>query len=718
MYSKLVFPLICLAFCNLTVAQEDFADVKVSTANIIVKVTDEAGVPVRDADAEVLKWTGKYESIGLSGKTNEDGLVKINAIPVETGYMYLRVSAKDFATSSQGLLAVAPGDTKQIPFKLSRFVTSWIEVRSPNGRPLAGAELSLLKFVDANGNQVYQTQATLDPAEPKRYVSDAAGRLELPHLPEGANFSVMIVHSEWQNFELEDRVATSGLISSVTMQPGVSISLALKTDAADAKALEGKLAAVKLLSQNYSSRHPTSTMHSFPIRDGKVEFTASSIEYSSLQVEVEGFCIEPKENYPWEAAADRAQDLNLSAVDSKRIRLIVKRKVRARGKVTNIDGSPRANNAVYGLVRLAGEPATRNELSDAEKLARRRNGWVFSGEAVTNDNGEYEIDLAPGNSRVFVREDGYFTVEGTQDFEFAADGSTVVPDIKLQQLLTLQGKLLDPQGGLVREGLVILSPYLCADPVGVSDGAFSLKLTNVRDKADGSGADTKVRLYAFDPQSDLGGSAVVDIASQDLLSNISIKLSAQSVDWLEKIIESDALAKEGDDSARKKLFEEQRKRYPQGVEGELPPNLSEGTWLNTDAKSLADFRGKHVLLDFWFIGCGPCQQDMPAVKLAQQHFSELGFTVISVHTNGQTPADVKQFADRHEMNYPIVVDNFDGDIIQQYSNLGLTGYPTYILLGPDGRILRNDDLTYGASLRAYKLELIYTAIRRETATAN
>ena len=713
MFLKFFVVLMCVPICHLVFAQEDSASVKVTTANIVVKVTDEAGVPIRDADAEVLQWTGKYESIGLKGKTDKDGIVKIDAIPIETGYMYLRVGAKGFATSSQGLLAMSPGDTKEMPFKLSRPVTSWIEVRSQDGRPLAGAELSLLKFVDANGNQVYETQDTLESVEPKRFVSDATGRLELPQLPDDAKFSVMIAHPEWQNFALEDRVATSGLISSVTMQPGVRVVLDLNAPAADAKALEGKLAKITLLSQNHPSRHPTSTMHSFPIRDGKVEFTASEIEYSSLQVEVEGFCIEPKENYPWEAAAQRAQDLDLTSGDSKRISSILKHKMRARGRVTNSDGSPRANNAVYGLVRLASEPATATEFTNAEKRAQRRNGWVFSGEAVTNDKGEYEIDLAPGKSRVFVREDGYFTVEGAQDFEFAADGSTSIPELKLQQLPTLQGKLLDAKGDLVRNGLVIFSPYLSADPVGVSDGSFSQKLTNVRDTDDGTGADTKVELYALDPKSDLGGTVVVDIADQNSLSSIEIKLAPQPVDWIEKIIEADSLAIEGDLSAREKMFEDQRKRHPQGLEGELPPSLADGTWLNTDAKSLADFRGKYVLLDFWFIGCGPCQQDMPTVKLAHQHFSELGFTVVSVHTNSQSPADVKQFADKHGMNYPIVVDNPEGEIVKQYSHLGLTGYPTYLLLGPDGRILRNDDVTYGASLRAYKLELIYTALRRK-----
>ncbi|MDX1926854.1 MAG: hypothetical protein SFV81_10060, partial [Pirellulaceae bacterium] len=356
--SRLLFALLCLDFHNLAAAQDDSSNAKVTTANIAVKVTDEAGAPIGDADAEVLKWTGKYESIGLLGKTSKDGMVKIDAIPIETGYMYLRVGAKGFATSSQGLLALSPGDTKEIEFKLSRAVTSWIEVRSPDGRPLAGAELSLLNFVDPNGNQVYETQNTLESPDKKRFVSDAKGRLELPQLPEDAKFSVMIAHPDWHNFNLEDRVATSGLISSATMQPGVRVVLELKTDEANAKELEGKLAELTLLSQNRPSRHPTSMMHSFPIRDGKVEFTASSIEYSNLRVEVDGFCIEPKENYPWEAAAQRAQELNLSAGESKRISLVVKRKVQARGRVINADGSPRANNSVYGLVRLASEPAT------------------------------------------------------------------------------------------------------------------------------------------------------------------------------------------------------------------------------------------------------------------------------------------------------------------------------------------------------------------------
>ena len=73
-------------------------------------------------------------------------------------------------------------------------------------------------------------------------------------------------------------------------------------------------------------------------------------------------------------------------------------------------------------------------------------------------------------------------------------------------------------------------------------------------------------------------------------------------------------------------------------------NLTEGTWLNTDAKSLADLRGQYILLDFWFIGCGPCHADLPIVKLAHEHFSKHGFSVVSVHTKDQSPTEVKKFA--------------------------------------------------------------------------
>ena len=59
----------------------------------------------------------------------------------------------------------------------------------------------------------------------------------------------------------------------------------------------------------------------------------------------------------------------------------------------------------------------------------------------------------------------------------------------------------------------------------------------------------------------------------------------------------------------------------------------------------------------------------------------------------------------------IVVDNADGTITEQYQLLGVGGYPSYILLDPEGKIIHNDNVSPPPSLRRYKLERIYEALR-------
>ncbi len=162
---------------------------------------------------------------------------------------------------------------------------------------------------------------------------------------------------------------------------------------------------------------------------------------------------------------------------------------------------------------------------------------------------------------------------------------------------------------------------------------------------------------------------------------------------------------------RKRLIAEACQRFPEGVEGKEVPLMREGTWLNTSARSLSDFRGKYVLLDFWFIGCGPCQREIPSLRMAHRQLADLGFTVVSVHTDGQSPKDVQNFADKFGMDYPIVVDDAEGTITKQFRKRGVEAFPSYIFLDPQGRILHNDATSDGLTLREYKMELINQAIR-------
>src|SRR5437868_6663211 len=99
---------------------------------------------------------------------------------------------------------------------------------------------------------------------------------------------------------------------------------------------------------------------------------------------------------------------------------------------------------------------------------------------------------------------------------------------------------------------------------------------------------------------------------------------------------------------------------------------------------LADFRGKFVLLDFWFTACGPYHDDFPTVKLISEFFKD-DVVVIGVHNNSASPAAVRAHVGRIGLPFPIVVDHSDGRVVTQYQARGMVdGFPSYVLIDPDG----------------------------------
>jgi thiol-disulfide isomerase/thioredoxin len=117
---------------------------------------------------------------------------------------------------------------------------------------------------------------------------------------------------------------------------------------------------------------------------------------------------------------------------------------------------------------------------------------------------------------------------------------------------------------------------------------------------------------------------------------------------------------------------------------DFPPDAQ---WLNTGRPlSLADLRGKLVLLDFWTYGCINCMHIIPDLKrLEAQYPDEL--VVIGVHSakfaNEGDLENIRQIALRYELEHPIVNDR-DFRIWRAYA---ARAWPTTVLIDPRGRVL-------------------------------
>lgn len=111
------------------------------------------------------------------------------------------------------------------------------------------------------------------------------------------------------------------------------------------------------------------------------------------------------------------------------------------------------------------------------------------------------------------------------------------------------------------------------------------------------------------------------------------------------------------------------------------------TWFNTPAPlSLADLRGRFVVLDFWTFCCINCMHILPTLKKLEQAFPE-EVVVIGVHSPKfaaeRDPQNVARAIARYDVVHPVVHDP-EFRIWREYA---VRAWPTLVFLGPDGYVI-------------------------------
>lgn len=107
---------------------------------------------------------------------------------------------------------------------------------------------------------------------------------------------------------------------------------------------------------------------------------------------------------------------------------------------------------------------------------------------------------------------------------------------------------------------------------------------------------------------------------------------------------------------------------------------------------LAEYRGKVVVLDFWYRGCGWCVKAMPQLNALAEEFAGRPVAVLGMNTD-RDEADAKFVVEAMGLKYATL--RAEG-IPEKY---GVQGFPTLIVIDPEGTV-RDVHVGYSPTLRA------------------
>jgi len=101
-----------------------------------------------------------------------------------------------------------------------------------------------------------------------------------------------------------------------------------------------------------------------------------------------------------------------------------------------------------------------------------------------------------------------------------------------------------------------------------------------------------------------------------------------------------------------------------------------------DTLTLADLKGKGVVLNFWASWCKPCEEEAAALEAAWRQYKDKGIVFVGVDYLDQDPA-AKRYLQKFNVTYPNGPD-LASKISKRYA---IRGVPETFFIDPQGRIV-------------------------------
>ena len=101
--------------------------------------------------------------------------------------------------------------------------------------------------------------------------------------------------------------------------------------------------------------------------------------------------------------------------------------------------------------------------------------------------------------------------------------------------------------------------------------------------------------------------------------------------------------------------------------------------------TLAAYKGKVIVLNFWATWCGPCKMEIPVFVDLQTQYGKNGLQVIGVSVD-DTLDKLTSFTSQFKMNYPILQGLGHDDVQDAFGPI--FGVPTTVVISRDARVCR------------------------------
>ena len=103
--------------------------------------------------------------------------------------------------------------------------------------------------------------------------------------------------------------------------------------------------------------------------------------------------------------------------------------------------------------------------------------------------------------------------------------------------------------------------------------------------------------------------------------------------------------------------------------------------LNGREVSLASYRGRPLIINFWATWCGPCKEEIPSLITLAEKYKSTQLAILGISVD-DTPAELQKFASANKVNYPLLVGLGHDELLEAYD--AEVGVPISWFVGSDG----------------------------------